>query len=90
VPVIEAGDEKSDRPITLRVELRVVAPETAKVPAKVIESFKDKVPDPPKTISPPPVKLVPAVTVTLELVKAELGILVKVFDEPDIDLLVNT
>lgn len=52
-------------------------------------SFKDRVIDEPKLTSPPPDKLVPAETVTLELVKAELGILVKVLDEPDKDLLVK-
>ncbi len=48
-----------------------------------------KVIDPPSDTSPPPDKLVPAVTVTLELVKPELGILVKVLLEPDNDLLVK-
>ena len=48
-----------------------------------------KVTDPPRDTSPPPERLVPAVTVTLELVRPELGILVKVFDEPDKDLFVN-
>ena len=62
---------------------------TAKVPEMDGESFKAKVIDDPKLTSPPPDRLVPAVTVTLELVKAELGMLVKVLEEPEIDLLVR-
>ena len=61
----------------------LITPETAG------EEAKDKVTELPKVTSPPPERLVPAVTVTLELDRAELGILVKVLDEPDKDLLVN-
>lgn len=53
------------------------------------ELAKDKVIELPKVTSPPPLKLVPAVTVTLELVRAELGILVRVFEPPEMDLLVR-
>ena len=85
--------DKVVAPVTAKVEptvvapLKVVAPETAKVPM-AIESFKAKVPDPPNRISPPPVKLVPAVMVILALVKAVAGILVMVLLEPLIVLLV--
>ncbi len=68
------------------------AKETRPVVAREViegESFKAIVMEDPKVISPPPVKLVPAVTVTLELVRAELGILVRVLEEPEIDLLVK-
>lgn len=58
-------------------------------PEIVGESFKAMVMDEPKFTSPPPVRLVPAVTATLELTRAELGILVKVLDEPDRDFLVR-
>ena len=59
------------------------------MPLKETESFKFKVTEPPKLTSPPPDKLVPALTVTLELDKAEFGILEKVLDEPEIVLLVR-
>lgn len=68
-------------PVVVSVLERVVAPLTPKVPDKETESFRDKVADPPKLISPPPVKFVPAVTVILELVRAELGMLVMVLEE---------
>lgn len=58
-------------------------------PEMVGESFKDKVTDDPRVTSPPPLRLVPAETVTLLLVKAELGMLVRVLDEPDRLLLVK-
>lgn len=76
-------------PVTAKVEERVVAPATVKVPEMEGESFKDRVTDDPKDTSPPPERLVPAVTVTLELDKAELGRLVKVLDDPERDLLVK-
>lgn len=53
------------------------------------ESLAEMVIEPPKLTSPPPLKFVPALMVTLELERPELGILVKVFDEPDKLLLVR-
>ena len=75
-------------PPTERVPETVASPTTPKLPEMVAEaremlSFKETVAEDPREISPPPVKLVPAVTVTLELDKAELGILVKVLEEPE-------
>ena len=67
----------------------MVAPETVKVPEREIESFKFKVVDPPKETVPPPERLVPAETVIEESDRAELGILEKLFDEPDKVLLVK-
>ena len=58
-------------------------------PAKVGESLPEIVIDEPNSTSPPPVRLVPAVTVTLWFAKAELGILVKVLSDPEIVLLVT-
>lgn len=76
-------------PFKAKSPVKVVSPVTVKVPDKEMESFKDRVADEPKEISPPPDKLVPAVTVTLLLDRAELGRLVKVLLEPDMLLLVK-
>lgn len=76
-------------PFRVVVEDKVVAPDTVNVPDKEMESFKDRVIDEPKVTSPPPERLVPEDTVTLEFVRAELGMLVKVFEEPDRLLLVK-
>lgn len=76
-------------PETAREEDKVLAPETASVPDNEMESFKERVVDPPSDTSPPPDKLVPGETVILELDKAELAILFKVLSEPEIVLLVN-
>ncbi len=76
-------------PVTARVEERVVAPVTVRVPEIEGEDFRLKVTDEPSDTSPPSARLVPAVTVTLELLKAELGILVKVLADPERDLLVK-
>ncbi len=51
-------------------------------------SLRFKVTELPKLTSPPPDRLVPAVIVTLELVRALLGMSVKVLDPPDMVLLV--
>ena len=71
------------------VDDNVVAPLTVRVPAKDTESFKVRVTDEPKETSPPPVKLVPGEIVTLEFDKAELAILDRVFDDPEMVLLVK-
>ena len=76
-------------PVTAKVEESVVAPETVKVPVMAGESFKAMVMELPSLTSPPPVRLVPAVTVILASVKAEAGMLVKVLSAPDIVLLVK-
>ena len=88
-PLTAKVEDKVVAPVTARVEDKVVAPEALSVPESSIESFKETVMDDPKDTSPPPVRLVPAETVTFELVRAELGMLVKVLVEPEIDLLVN-
>lgn len=67
----------------------LTTPPAVNVPLKEMESFKEMVAEEPKVISPPPVRLVPAVTVILLLLRAELGMLVKVLLEPDMDLLVK-
>lgn len=48
-----------------------------------------KVIDPPKDTSPPPERPEPALIVIEELLRAELGILSKVLEDPEIVLLVN-
>ena len=59
------------------------------MPDRVTEFFKLKVVEPPKLTSPPPERFVPAETVILALVRAELGIFFKVLSEPEIVLLVK-
>lgn len=82
-------DAKVAAPVTSRVEERIVAPLTVKVPEIVGEDFNDKVTESPRFASPPPVKFVPAEIVIFEFVKAEFGILVRVFVDPEIDLFVK-
>lgn len=72
----------------------VASPTTPRFPeivAEVIDKslLRFKVTLLPNDTSPPPERLVPAVTVTLELDKAELGMLVKVLSLPDMLLLVS-
>ena len=88
-PVTPRVEERVVAPVVVKVDERIVGPVTVKVPAMVGESFKDIVADPPNTMSPPPVRLVPAVSVILLFVKAELDMLVKVLDEPEIVLLIR-
>ena len=89
-----AAPVKVVTPVTARVEestvapVNVVAPDTVNVPVMDGESFKEIDFDSPKAISPPPVRLLPAVMVIFALVKVELGILVIVFEEPEIVLFV--
>ena len=68
--------------MTAKVEDSVVAPDTVNAPAIDGASFKAKVTEEPKLTSPPPDKLVPAVTVIFPLDNAELGIAEKVLSEP--------
>ena len=88
-PVTPSVDDRVVAPVTARVEERVVAPATVKVPVMDGESFKAMVAEEPKVISPPPVRLVPAVMVIFELARAELEILVMVLLDPLIVLLVK-
>ena len=76
-------------PVTAKVEESTVAPATVNVPVIDGESFKEIDFDSPKAISPPPARLLPAVMVIFALDKADIGILVKVFVDPEIDLLVK-
>lgn len=85
-PVTARVEDRVVAPVTVSAEERVEAPDTANVPPKVMESFKPIVAEEPNVISPPPVRLVPAETVILLLVKAELGILVRVLSDPEMDL----
>ncbi len=66
-----------------------VPSEISTTPEKEGEDLAERVIDPPSETVPPPVKLVPAVTVTAEFDRAELGILVKVLALPERDLLVK-
>ena len=86
VPVTDSVEDKVVAPETVSVDERVVAPLTARVPPKEIESLSESVADPPKFISPPPVRFVPAETVILELERAEFAILVIVLFDPEIVL----
>ena len=91
-PVTPSVEDKVVVPVTPKVEeavtapVKVEAPVTVNVPDIEGESFKAREIDSPNFTSPPPVKLVPAETVTLAADKAELGILEKVLSEPEIDL----
>lgn len=89
-PVTARVEESVVAPSTVRVDAtvdaRVEVPDTFKVPDNAIESFSPTVTDDPSSTSPPPVRLVPALIVILLLVKAELGILVRVLSDPEIDL----